>query len=190
MNAVEALRVAVQAHQPGDRREAAARDSFLAELDRLERPFDENADLTHVTGSGIVVGVRGVILHKHRRLKMWMQPGGHIEPGETPAEAALRECEEETGLPLTHPPDGPLIVHVDVHPAANAHIHLDVRYLMFAPDQDPAPPPNESQEVAWFTWHEAVEMADDSLLGALRSAHRVIDTSVPIPGASERTRDG
>jgi 8-oxo-dGTP pyrophosphatase MutT (NUDIX family) len=127
VNAVDELRVAVQAHQPGDRREAAARDSFLAELDRLERPFDENADLTHVTGSGIVVGVRGVILHEHRRLKMWMQPGGHIEPGEAPAEAALRECEEETGLPLTHPPDGPLFVHVDVHPAANAHIHLDLR---------------------------------------------------------------
>lgn len=29
---------------------------------------------------------------------MWEFPGGKIEPGETPAEAAVRECWEETGL--------------------------------------------------------------------------------------------
>ena len=193
MNQVERLRAAVEAHQPGDERETASRATFLAQLDSLEHPFDENADLTHVTGSGIVVGPRGVILHMHRRLKMWMQPGGHIEPGENPADAALRECAEETGLHLSHPPEGPVMVHVDVHPAANGHVHLDVRYLMSAPDQDPAPPPHESQEVAWFSWPQAVEMADDSLLGALRAARRVIDTSVPILGAnetSERTGDG
>ncbi len=29
---------------------------------------------------------------------MWEFPGGKIEPGETPAEAAARECREETGI--------------------------------------------------------------------------------------------
>ncbi|MGH3820933.1 MAG: NUDIX domain-containing protein, partial [Pseudonocardiaceae bacterium] len=28
----------------------------------------------------------------------WMLPGGHVEPDENPAEAALREVTEETGL--------------------------------------------------------------------------------------------
>jgi 8-oxo-dGTP pyrophosphatase MutT (NUDIX family) len=31
----------------------------------------------------------------------WETVHGHIEPGETPADAARRELEEETGLPLT-----------------------------------------------------------------------------------------
>lgn len=30
----------------------------------------------------------------------WMTPGGALDPGETPAEAALREVQEETGLVL------------------------------------------------------------------------------------------
>jgi 8-oxo-dGTP pyrophosphatase MutT (NUDIX family) len=39
-----------------------------------------------------------VLLHPHRKLGLWLPPGGHIEPNELPDEAAIREVEEETGL--------------------------------------------------------------------------------------------
>ena len=147
---------------------------MLSELDRLERPFDESADLTHVTASAVVVGPRGVVLHRHRRLHRWLQPGGHIEAGETPEAAVLRECVEETGLPVAHPRSGPDLIHVDVHRAPRDHVHLDLRYLVESPDLDPAPGPGESPDVAWFTWDEAMAVADDALVGALRTAHRLI----------------
>ena len=108
----------------------ASRERFLAELDRLERPCDESADPVHVTASAIIVGRRGTVLHRHRRLGRWMQPGGHIDVGESPPAAALREAQEETGLSLAHAPGGPVLVHLDVHEAADGHTHLDLRYLM------------------------------------------------------------
>jgi 8-oxo-dGTP pyrophosphatase MutT (NUDIX family) len=156
-------------HQPIDDREALSMSRFHQELARLPHPFDEHADSTHVTGSAIVVGPRGVVLHLHKRLGLWLQPGGHIEAGETPWDAAAREAREETGLDVRHPMDGVRLVHVDVHPGPRGHTHLDVRYLLEADDAAPNPAPGESPEVRWFSWDEAVAVADPGLLGALRT---------------------
>jgi 8-oxo-dGTP pyrophosphatase MutT (NUDIX family) len=153
---------------PADLRERRSRRELLAALDRLPRPFARLAGPVHVTGSAIVVGRRGTVLHRHRRLGRWLQPGGHVDPGETPWAAAAREAAEETGLAPRHPAGGPRLVHVDVHPGAAGHRHLDLRYLLTADDRDPSPAPGESQAVRWFGWAEALRVADPGLAGALR----------------------
>lgn len=162
MLAKNELRALVASRTPVDEREAQSIVRFLAELDRLERPFDEHADPVHVTGSAVVIGPRGVLLHLHKRLGLWLQPGGHIHDGETPEDAALREVQEETGFVCSDP----RFVHVDVHAGGRGHTHLDVRYLMEA-DGDPSPAEGESQDVHWFGWDEAITMADPGLRGLL-----------------------
>jgi 8-oxo-dGTP pyrophosphatase MutT (NUDIX family) len=136
-------------------------------MDRLADPFDRHAGPVHLTGSGIVSGPRGTVLHMHRSLHLWLQPGGHLETGEPPWEAALRETAEETGLPVRHPVAGPFLVHLDAHPA-NAHFHLDLRYLLLCDDAEPAPAAGESQEVRWFGLDEAMAIADAGLVDGLR----------------------
>ena len=39
-----------------------------------------------------------VLWARHRRRSAWEIPGGHLEPGETPRQAAERELWEETGV--------------------------------------------------------------------------------------------
>lgn len=39
-----------------------------------------------------------VLLVHHRKLNLWMAPGGHVDEGESPHLTAERECYEETGL--------------------------------------------------------------------------------------------
>lgn len=166
------IRSDVAARQPVDQREADSIVAFLAAFDQLEAPLDQDVDVVHVTGSGIVVGRRGVVLLEHKRLGIWLQPGGHIDPGETPWEAALRESREETGLdvcfvgPLDDQ-DSPELIHVDVHAGGRGHTHLDLRYLIDGGDADPAPPEGESQQIDWFTWEAAIDRADPGLCGIL-----------------------
>lgn len=157
-----------------DEREAQALRTFLELFDGLDDPLSQECDPIHVTGSGLVVGPRGVVLLEHKRLGFWLQPGGHIDPGETPWDAALRETIEETGLDATfaEPLDDhgvPSLTHVDVHAGGRGHTHLDLRYLIDGGAADPAPPASESQEIDWFDWDAAVERADPGLEGILRS---------------------
>ena len=52
----------------------------------------------HFTVAVFVVYRGEVLLHRHRKLGMWLPPGGHIERDELPDDAAAREVLEETGI--------------------------------------------------------------------------------------------
>jgi 8-oxo-dGTP diphosphatase len=39
-----------------------------------------------------------LLLVDHRNARLWLPPGGHVEPGEHPAETASRELREELGV--------------------------------------------------------------------------------------------
>ncbi|MBI4883437.1 MAG: GNAT family N-acetyltransferase [Actinobacteria bacterium] len=164
------VREAVLARRPVDAREHRSIASFVELFDGLERPFDEHAARVHVTASAIVVAEdrRRVVLHLHKRLQKWLQPGGHIDTGESPSQAALREAAEETGLPVVLVSEA--LIHVDVHPGPRGHTHLDLRYLIESPHVRPAPAAQESQQVQWFAWHQAIDLAEPGLEGVLRAA--------------------
>ena len=169
---ISELIAAVTSQQPIDSREKKSMTEFLRVVPTLADPCNENASDVHVTASAIVVSEEGdkVALHLHKRLNIWLQPGGHIESGELAHVAALREATEETGLPVHHLQEGVLFLHVDVHPGPRGHTHHDVRYLVMSPEVTPTPLEGESQQVKWFSWDDALAIADAGLVGALLAA--------------------
>jgi 8-oxo-dGTP pyrophosphatase MutT (NUDIX family) len=136
-----------------------AEDRFEAWAWRALLDEDGGAVLTrqaapsHLTASAVVLSPDGrrTCLVLHRRLGLWVQPGGHFEPGDrSVGEAAAREVAEETGLSgelLPHP------VALSRHRAPCrpdvVDWHLDIQSLLVAPVVTPVLS-DESRDVAWF----------------------------------------
>ncbi|MFD9005262.1 NUDIX hydrolase [Streptomyces sp. NPDC059582] len=121
----------------------------------------------HLTASALVIDPeRGrVLLTLHRKLRMWLQTGGHCEPGDLTLEAAaLREATEESGIAgLTVLAGGP--VRLDRHPIPPpCHCHFDVQYAVVAPPSARHTISDESLDVRWFAYDEVADVADDSVV--------------------------
>lgn len=60
-----------------------------------------------------------VLLHKHKKHRIWIGIGGHIEKDENPTEALLREALEETNLEIKLLNNGKLLKTDDVEELIN-----------------------------------------------------------------------
>jgi 8-oxo-dGTP pyrophosphatase MutT (NUDIX family) len=144
-------------------------DHLAAHPDGVYKPCSAG----HVTASALVIDPERerVLLTLHKKLGMWLQMGGHCEPGDTTlAEAALREAREESGIAsgLSLLPGGP--VRLDRHPIpAPCHWHLDVQYAALAPAGAVAEISEESLDLRWFPYGEVAAVADTSVVRLLEA---------------------
>ncbi len=93
----------------------------------------------HFTVAVFVVRDGKVLLHRHRKLGMWLPPGGHIERDELPDEAAVREVLEETGVEVDlvgerrEDVEDPVQLHrpagVQLEDIGPGHQHIDLIYF-------------------------------------------------------------
>ncbi|HEY3542969.1 MAG TPA: NUDIX domain-containing protein [Gaiellaceae bacterium] len=161
------MRALLLEREPRDAKEADDRRAMLAFLDELPRPFSRDQPRAHFTASALVVDApRGqTALVHHRKLAIWVQPGGHVDDGDASlGDAALREVREELGLAGVLASQAPL--HLDIHeipdrPDMPAHLHLDVRFLVEAAGDLALS--DESIDARWLTLAEAQEMGDASV---------------------------
>ena len=134
----------------------------------------------HFTSTGFLVRDGKVLLVNHRKLRMWLPFGGHIEPNEDPVEALHREAREETGFDIEIVAERPEIrqrwLHVlpapeiilleDIEPG---HVHIDLIYFVRPVGGAQRLAETEHSEMRWFDRRALGDPAitdDVRLLGA------------------------
>lgn len=122
--------------------------------------------------NGFIIHNDKVLFVMHKKLQMWLMPGGHVELDEDPEEALYREIEEETGimrphLMIIHPHDSlftelnskeykslPSPHYLDIHTITPTHQHIGMNYIFTSDTQHVQIDPNESDDYRWMSAEE------------------------------------
>ncbi len=115
-----------------------------------------------------------MLVHLHKKLNFWLQPGGHIEHTEDPWQGLLHEILEETGFdvdqlcvcqalaPISsciYDVPHPAPAFLSTHQISDEHFHSDMKWVLVV-DGEPRHglAEGESRELAWVTAEEYVAL--------------------------------
>jgi 8-oxo-dGTP pyrophosphatase MutT (NUDIX family) len=120
---------------------------YIAEL----RSYVGHRLLWIATARTVAVDEMGhVVLGRYAGTDAWTLPGGIIEPAERPADAAVRECYEETGIMAV--PEALTSVTVSgivTHDSGDLTQHLDLTFRCRAAGGQACPSDGEFEDVRW-----------------------------------------
>ncbi|MEU3454907.1 NUDIX domain-containing protein [Micromonospora sp. NPDC006766] len=162
------IRALVEALPPGDELEARHRAETLAWLAGTDDIFRREKPRTpspHLVAYFLLRDEAdgAVLLVDHRKAGMWLPSGGHVEPGEHPAQTVRREVVEELGVPAVFASgfgERPafLTVTETVGPPEHRHTDVSLWYVLSGSrDQRLVPDPGEFRGVRWWTPREVAD---------------------------------
>lgn len=129
----------------------------------------------HRSAGGLVVEGERILLISTQDGRRWQLPKGHIEPGESPEQAAVREVREETGVTGRVLAALPGVEYWFIE-RGQRRVHKQVEYFLLAYISGDAADfdPGEVSGAQWFSWEEGIEkLSFDNERRVVRSAREM-----------------
>jgi 8-oxo-dGTP pyrophosphatase MutT (NUDIX family) len=151
----------------------------------------------HFTATVFIIKDQKVLLIHHRKFQKWLPPGGHLDPNETPPEAAIREAKEETGLDVAIIPQENIWVdrwnaksferpylcmleHIPAFGNKDEHYHMDFIYLANPVGGQEKENQRETLGLKWFSLEEIQRLdPDKEIFAETQQTLNKIFTSIP-----------
>ncbi|MDR1982923.1 MAG: NUDIX domain-containing protein [Holosporaceae bacterium] len=151
------LREKLEHYYPTDKIEKADKEKMLRFLDEHEDCFERSLEVGHFTGSCWLGNHDDTefLLTLHKKVKIWLQPGGHADGDPHMTRVSQREAHEESGLKniaLLSDEIFDIGVHlIPEYEGVPVHYHYDVRFLLKAIDKnEEIQISDESTDLRWF----------------------------------------
>ena len=150
-------------------------------------------ELNHFTATGIVFNEnKQILMIFHKKLNVWLPPGGHIEDNELPTKAVIREIFEETGikveiiqtenkiLTLSNNDcielEKPFILLLENIERNWEHNHIDMVYICKALNKNIILQKTEVNDIGWFEIDQVKELKTfENVKQSIQKAFEIIN---------------
>ena len=150
-------------------------------------------ELNHFTATGIVFNKsKQILMIFHKKLNVWLPPGGHIEENELPTKAVIREIFEETGikvevlqienkiLTLSYNDctelEKPFILLLENIEGNWKHNHIDMVYICKALNENVILQKAEVNDIGWFEINQVEKLKTfENVKQSIQKAFEIIN---------------
>lgn len=166
----------IRDYVPKDEFEAKDQEAILDYIKDFSGDVaSRQAALAHLTASGFIMNeaLDKVLMVHHNIYQTWAWTGGHADGGHDLFQVALREAKEETGIEKIRPLSTE-VMSLDILPVfrhhkngvpVNAHLHLNVSFLLIANESEPLKvKEDENSGVAWIPVEDVPKYSGEPLV--------------------------
>ena len=125
-----------------------------------------------------------VLLTWNKNLQTWIPVGGHIDPGETPEEAIIREVAEETGFEFEFLNESQMLAegklriikpsHIQIENVPHHNKHINITFVGKCTKLTDKQETDENEKLKWFSKSELLEMKGKMLENVRNNALEAI----------------
>ena len=143
--------------------EIASKKQMLEFATNYNNIFSREQEYGHFTASCMLLNsdsTKFLLLH-HKKLNIWLQPGGHCDGCEDTLSVAIKEALEETSLESVVPVHES-IFDLDIHQIPEfrgvpSHYHFDIRFLLKSNGDNQLQICDEVNDLKWVGFDEDLD---------------------------------
>lgn len=146
----------LEAYHPQDVDEQKAKEIIQLFVHANPDCFERTLEIGHITASSWLLNkehTHALLMH-HKKLNMWVMPGGHCDGDSDTLAVAIKEAQEESGI-INIQAVSPAIFDIDVHiipttTKEKEHYHYDIRFLLHVTSKETTIQNDESNALLWI----------------------------------------